>query len=354
MDSEHEHEVAVLQAVRTMVICKQPVPVPKAGELLVRVTHAGICGSDLHYFRHGGLGSFKTPLPMPMGHEPAGIVISSNGSCEFKEGDRVAIEPGCPCLTSKWSLLGKHNLCERGTFMGADNTPGCFSTYVCVKEIQLFKIPDNVDLDVASVCEPLSIALHTYKLCGNRTHDLINGSAIIFGAGPIGLGHLIILKAQGVRNVFVVDMLEYRRNLARELGASAVFATGAAFTTGRSLLKKCELVIDCAGTVESFDDCLRAAAVNGTLALVGIPEVDFLNFNPHQARIKELVIINVRRSNQCLETCLRMLSESPEIAKQCKRLISHEMPLKDIQRAFEMASEYEGCMKILIRPDMTE
>jgi L-iditol 2-dehydrogenase len=342
-----EHEVAVLQHVRKMVVKKEPIPQPKADELVIRVTHAGICGSDLHYFRHGGLGSFMTPLPMPMGHEPAGIVLNANGVPGFKEGDRVAVEPGCPCLSSKFSLLGKHNLCERGTFMGAENAPGCFSTYICVNKIQLSKVPENVDLNLACVAEPLAIAVHTYKLCGARTHDLINGSAVVFGAGAIGLGHLIILKAQGVREVFVVDPLEYRRRLAIDLGATAVFASGS------ELGKKCEMVIDCAGTNESFDSCIRAAAVNGVLALVGIPEADFLHFNPHQARIKELLIVNVRRSNQTLDTCLQILSDLPEVASKCKRLISHEFPLKDIQHAFELASDYaDGCMKIIIRPDM--
>lgn len=343
-----EHEVAVLKDVREMIVRKEPMPQPNTDELLVRMTHAGICGSDLHYFRHGGLGSFKTALPMPIGHEPAGIVVDANGVPEFKAGDRVAVEPGCPCLTSKFSLLGKHNLCERGTFMGAENTPGCFSTYICVHKIQLYKVPDNVDLDLACVAEPLAIALHTYKLCGGRTHDLIDGSAVIFGAGAIGLGHLIILKAQGVREVYVVDPLAYRTNLALELGATAVFKHGDEL--GK---KKCQLVVDCAGTVESFEASIRAAAVSGVLALVGIPEVDFLQFNPHQARIKELLIINVRRSNQTLDTCLKILSELPAVASKCKRLISHEFPLKDIQGAFQLASDYaDECMKIIIRPDL--
>lgn len=342
-----EHDVAVLQDVRKMLVRKEPLPQPKADEVLIQVTHAGICGSDLHYFRHGGLGSFKTPLPMPMGHEPAGVVINANGVSEFNPGDRVAIEPGCPCLSSKFSLLGKHNLCERGTFMGANNTPGCFSTYICVNKIQVYKVPENVDLDLACVAEPLAIAVHTYKLCGGRTHDLIDGSAVIFGAGAIGLGHLIILKAQGVREVFVVDPLEYRQNLALELGATAVFGHSS------ELGKKCELVIDCAGTLDSFDAGIRAAAVNGILALVGIPEVDFLHYNPHLARVKELLILNVRRSNQTLDACLTILSDLPEVASKCKRLISHEFPLSKIQHAFELASDYAGeCVKIVIRPDL--
>ena len=113
-----EQDIAVLQDIRTVVVRKEEVPVPKPNELLIRITHAGICGSDLHYFRHGGLGSFKAPLPMYLGHEPAGVVVDPNGSADFKSGDRVAVEPGCPCLDSKWSMRGKHNLCEKGTFMG--------------------------------------------------------------------------------------------------------------------------------------------------------------------------------------------------------------------------------------------
>lgn len=91
-----DQEIAVLQDVRKIVVRREVKPSPKAGELLVRITHAGICGSDLHYFRHGGLGSFRAKLPMYMGHEPAGIVVDPNGVKGFSAGDRVAIEPGCP------------------------------------------------------------------------------------------------------------------------------------------------------------------------------------------------------------------------------------------------------------------
>jgi len=339
------NKIAVLESVGRMAVREEPIPVPKDGEMLVRITHAGLCGSDLHYFRHGGLGSFKQPLPMYMGHEPAGIVVDSNGVNGFEAGDRVAIEPGCPCLTSKWSLAGKHNLCEKGTFMGAGDTPGCFAIYACVKAIQVFKIPSNVDSALASLCEPLGVALHTYKLCGSRTLDLIDGSAVIFGGGAIGLCHLIILKSRGVRDVYVVEKVPYRRALAKSLGASEVYAWEDYKKVG-----KCELVIDCAGTTESFDACVRVAAVNGTLALVGIPEVDSIDYNPHQARTKELCILNVRRSNQCLNTCMRLLSGSPEVKDACSKLITHEMPLDDIQDAFEMASEYRDCVKIIIKP----
>ncbi len=349
-----QNNIALLTDVGKMEIHEVDIPIPKEGELLIRITHAGICGSDLHYFRHGGLGSFKTKLPMYMGHEPSGIIVNSNNIEGFSIGDRVAIEPGCPCLYSKWSLRGKHNLCEKGTFMGANKTPGCFANFVCVNKIQVFKIPDSVDLSLACVCEPLSVALHTYKLCNTKNIDLINGNVVIYGAGSIGLCHLIILKSQGINNIYIIDNIKFRRDIAISLGAKKAFTWEESVNKIKELTcnQGCELAIDCAGTLESFNSCVQISSINGTVALVGIPEIDFLNFNPHQARTKEISIINVRRSNQCLETCLKLLSENKYVAESCKKLITHEIPLKNIQHAFEIASEYIDCVKIIIKPEI--
>ena len=348
------NNIALLSNVGKMKIHKMDIPTPKEGELLIRITDAGICGSDLHYFRNGGLGSFKTELPMYMGHEPSGIVVNPNNIPGFSIGDRVAIEPGCPCLDSKWSLRGKHNLCDKGTFMGTNKTPGCFANFVCVNKIQVFKVPDSVDLSLACVCEPLAVALHTYKLCSTKITELIDGNVVIYGAGSIGLCHLIILKSQGIKNIFIVDDIKFRRDIAISLGAKHAFLWKDSVNKIKELTNNqgCELVIDCAGTLESFNSCVNISSINGTVALVGIPEVDFLNFNPHKARTKEISIINVRRSNQCLETCLKLLDENKYIAESCKKIITHKIPLKNIQEAFEIASEYKDCIKIVIKPEI--
>ena len=347
------NRIALLTNPGKLEIKTEPIPIPKIGQLLIKIVYAGICGSDLHYFRHGGLGSFKTPLPMYMGHEPAGIVVDANNVKGFNNGDRVAIEPGCPCLTSKWSLMGKHNLCTEGTFMGANKTPGCFATFVCVNSIQVFKVPDSIDLSLATLCEPLAVALHTFKLCNIKNENIFGGSAVIFGSGSIGLCQLIILKSHGIKNIYVVDNLEYRRKIATSLGAKKTFTWDESIDCIKKLTNYngCELVIDCAGTTESFNSSIKVSAINGVLALVGIPEVDHLEFNAHQARTKELLIINVRRSNQCLEECLKLIEESPSITKDCEQIITHKMPLENIQSAFEMASSYDDCVKILIEPE---
>ena len=149
-----KNRVAKLTQIRKIEIFEEDIPLLREGQILVAMKSVGICGSDMHYFKEGGLGSFKNPLPMYMGHEPSGVIVDANGSTKFKEGDRVAVEPGMPCVTSYWSMKGKHNLCEKSTFMGA-NAQGAFSDYVIVEELQLVKIPDSMSFNLASLLEPL-------------------------------------------------------------------------------------------------------------------------------------------------------------------------------------------------------
>ncbi|CAE7507160.1 tdh [Symbiodinium natans] len=349
------NRLAVLEDVGRMALVKEEVPVPLEGEVLVRITHAGLCGSDLHYFRHGGLGSFKTPLPMYMGHEPAGVIADANKCSGWSIGDRVAVIPLCPCLSSKMSMRGKQHLCESGTFMGAGKTRGCFADFVCVSTLQLVRVPSHVPLELAMMTEPLSVALHSLKLSQAAMFDALDGDVCILGAGAIGLCHLLLLKHVGARRVHVVEPINGRREMALRLGASsAVPSEGCTAQLKQNLGKGCELVFDCAGTEQSFQVALQVASSAALVVLVGIPEVDYLQYNPHVARIKELTILNARRANQTLAACLELLSMSAQLREGCLKMLTHRMPLSNIQMAFEMASSYQdGVIKAALLPEVT-
>ena len=329
-----KNRVAKLVEIQRIEIFEEELPKLQPGQILVAMKSVGICGSDMHYFKEGGLGSFKTPLPMYMGHEPAGQVIDANGSLKFKEGDRVAVEPGMPCITSFWSLKGKHNLCDKGTFMGA-NAQGAFADYVIVEELQLVKIPDSMSYDLASLMEPLGVCLHTANLIEPKFIE----SATIFGAGPIGLSMFSILKKMGLKNIFMVDKLKYRVDFAKKFGATD------AFLLSDDWIKKIKsqtenlgttLAIDTGGTTDSIDGCINVAAVNGRVALIGIPEADWVSYNPHRMRSKELTIKNVRRSNQTLDDCVINYSEDSEM----EQIITHKYEFENIQQAFELVAQY--------------
>ena len=329
-----KNRVAKLTQIRKIEIFEEEISKLKKGQILVAMKSVGICGSDMHYFKEGGLGSFKNPLPMYMGHEPAGIIVDSNGSEKFKEGDRVAVEPGMPCVTSYWSMKGKHNLCDKGTFMGA-NAQGAFSDYVIVEELQLVKIPDNMSYNLASLLEPLGVCLHTANLIEPKFTE----SATIFGAGPIGLCMYSILEKAGVKDIFMVDKLPYRVKFAKEFGVSESFLLSDNYDKKIKELTNgmgTTMAIDTGGTVESIDGCINVSSVNGKVALIGIPEADFVNYNPHRMRSKELTIKNVRRSNQTLDDCVKHYTGDKNIEK----IISHEFKFEDIQKSFDLVADY--------------
>jgi L-iditol 2-dehydrogenase len=339
-----KNKVAKLTQIRKIEIFEEEIPKLQKGQILVAMKSVGICGSDMHYFKEGGLGSFKNPLPMYMGHEPSGIIVDSNGSEKFKEGDRVAVEPGMPCVTSYWSMKGKHNLCDKGTFMGA-NAQGAFSDYVIVEELQLVKIPDNMSYNLASLLEPLGVCLHTANLIEPKFTE----SATIFGAGPIGLCMYSILKKAGVRDIFMVDKLPYRVKFAKEFGASESFLLADNYNKKIKELTHgmgTTMAIDTGGTAESIDGCINVSSVNGKVALIGIPESDFVNYNPHRMRTKELTIKNVRRSNQTLDDCVKHYTGDNNIEK----IISHEFNFEDIQKAFDLVANYgDQVLKCIIK-----
>jgi len=343
-----KNRVAKLTAVRRMDIFIEDVPEPTDEEMLIQVAAAGICGSDLHYFRHGGLGSFKQPLPMRMGHEPAGIVVDPNGHTEFAVGDRVAIEPGRPCLTSPWSLRGRHNLCKEGSFMGAQGQPGCFSDFVCVTPFQCCKLPETISFEGAALLEPIAVALHAVSLVEAKFTDVV----AIYGGGTIGLCCYLILRRHGIQMIYIVDRVKDRRDFAHSFGATDAFPFEDAVARLRERTggKGCSLVLDTAGDDASFEACLQCAAVGARIGLLAIPEADHLAYNPHQARTKEVRIINVHRSTLLLREAVGLFSDV-SASEKLERLVTHRMPLADVGAAFDMASGYmKGVIKIMLQP----
>ena len=294
-------------------------------EVLVEIKAAGICGSDLHYYRHGGLGSFKASMPMHVGHEPAGIIIKSNSKI-FNVNDRVAIEPANPDLSDEWCLNGRHNLAS-GTFMGA-NSEGCMTNYMLVHENQCVNIPDNMSYEAASLLEPIAVALHAI----NRGKITYRDSVSIVGVGAIGLCILLCLKKIGVKNVQCVDPLDYRRKKALELGANKIISS-ADFRK----LDKTNVSIDACGNDESINISTNLCEVGGRLLIVGIPESDYISINPHILRTREIDILNIRRSDRTLHDSLTLFADTPELLES---LITHKFKLKDCNKAFQIASSY--------------
>lgn len=330
-----KNRVARLVELRKIQLFKESLPSLKKDEVLVAIKSVGICGSDIHYFLEGGLGSFKQKLPMEMGHEPAGVVADSTVPEEFKKGDRVVIEPGKACFLCDFCMKGKQNLCRNVTFMGA-NAPGALADYVIVHKSQIAKIPKNMSYEMAALLEPLGIGLHAMNLLRPKNTE----SAVIFGCGPIGLCLMKILQKAGMKEIYMVDTLPYRVKFATKMGATGAYLLPKAVSEIKRLTNNqgTTYAFDAAGTQESITACGDLVSIGGTIGLIGIPTNDLLDYNPHRLRVKEVRIQNVRRSNQTMHDCLKLFSGDNEIEK----IVTHSFDLKDVQKGFDLVSKYAG------------
>jgi len=317
-------KVAKLVAPGKMELFEEPRPeLRNVGEILIQPRFVGICGTDLHYFRHGGLGTHMQDLPMSIGHEVSGTVIESLSE-DLKTGDNLAIEPGLSCGNCKYCESGMQNLCQSPRFIGS-NVEGAFSEWMVVDEKQAFRIPESMSLADAVMIEPLSVAIHAVR----RSRLQLGDSVAIYGVGPIGLLILQVCKAMGCGKSYVYDKLDYRASFAGRFGADPI---------DREAPPTVDIAFDAAGAQETIDLCFRGADKGGTVVLVGVPETDFVRYNPHISRIKELNVYNCRRANRALSLALELfLSDKVSF----KGMVTHMFSLEKIQEAFETAADYQ-------------
>ena len=325
--------VAKIVGKEKVEIFEEEIPALKTGEVLVKLEAVGICGSDLHFFRHCGLGSFPSPLPIDIGHEASGTVVDGDG---FPAGSQVAIEPGQNCGKCHYCTRGLFHLCVSTKFMGA-NDVGMFRDYAVVKAQQLMKI--SCPHVRAAMLEPIGVAMHAVDLV---RCDLGEWAAVV-GSGTIGLCLLSVLKKRGCY-VVILDPLKYRLDFADTLGVDGTLINNESSDI-KPIKNKFSVVFDAVGSQDSLNKSIMLAAPGAQVCVVGIPEVDLLTINPHQMRIKELSIRSSRRSNQKLEKAYSIYRDDSSL----DTFATHRFHLSEIQKAFEVSSSYsDGVIKTMI------
>ncbi|HWE86172.1 MAG TPA: galactitol-1-phosphate 5-dehydrogenase [Terracidiphilus sp.] len=252
-------------------IAERPQPSPGPGEVLVRIAACGICGSDVHGF--DGSSGRRIP-PLVMGHEAAGTVAETGpGVGNFRPGDRVTFDSTIYCGQCPFCLRGDLNLCDRrevvGVSCGDYRRDGAFADYVAVPERICYRLPDELSFAEAAMLEPVSVALHAVAVSHLRGGE----TALVIGAGMIGLLTLQAARAAGCRRVFVADIDPTRLRLAEDLGATEVLSS-----TGADLIRDCHELTAGAGVDIAFEAVGRnqtvAAAIDctrkgGTVTLIG-------------------------------------------------------------------------------------
>ncbi len=341
-------KVAVMEAIGKIVFEEREIPTPKPDEALVKLEYVGICGSDMHYFEHGRIGNFIVEPPFVLGHEAGGTVVSVGSEVKhLKPGDRVALEPGKTCGKCEFCRTGRYNLCPDVIFFATPPVDGVYQEYVAHEAALCFKLPDNVSTMEGALIEPLAVGFHAANQGGAHAGQ----TAVVFGAGCIGLMSMMALKAEGVSTVYVVDVVNSRLEKALELGATAVI-NGAAEDAVQALEKLtgghgADLVIECSGNEKAARQAIQMCKKGATIVMVGYTKTGELTLPMGMAMDKELTIRMVFRYRHIYPMAIEAVASG---RLNLKGIVSDIFELDDLQNAMERSiADKDNIIKAVIR-----
>lgn len=330
---EGKMKVAIMTDVAKVELTKRDIPSPKALEVLVRVEYVGVCGSDLHYYENGGIGPNIVKPPFVLGHEAGGTVVEVGADVKgLRVGDRVALEPGKTCGQCEFCKKGQYNLCPDVIFFATPPIDGVFQEYVAHEADLCFKIPDTMDTMEAALIEPLAVGFHAAKQ-GNAQLGM---TAVVTGAGCIGLVSMMALKSMGITKIIAVDVMQKRLDKALELAATDVI-NGKEQNTVEEVLKLTngrgpDLVIETAGTDITTRQAIEYCKKGGTIVLVGYSASGEITLPMSLALDKELTFKTVFRYRHIYPMAIEAVASG---RVNLKGIVTDVFSIDDIQDAMD-------------------
>ena len=326
-------KTAVMTGISQVEIQQRPIPVPADDEVLVKVEYVGICGSDLHYYESGRIGNFIVEPPFVLGHEAGGTGGEVGaGVKDLKVGDRVALEPGKTCGHCEHCKEGKYNLCEDVIFFATPPVDGVFQEYVAHEAGLCFRLPDNMSTMEGALIEPLAVGMHA----ANQGEAHLGQTAVVTGAGCIGLCTLLSLRAMGVSKIIVVDIMQKRLDKALELGADYVINGKEEDTVARIREltggKGADLGIETAGSQITASQLIQAAKKGSAIVFVGYSASGEMTLPIGMALDKELNFKTVFRYRNIYPMAIEAVSSG---RINIKNIVTDYFELDDIKNALD-------------------
>ncbi len=311
-------------------------------DVRIAIKTVGICGSDIHYYKHGKIGDFVVREPMVLGHEASGTVIEAGANVKgLKPGDRVCMEPGIPDSRSRATLLGMYNLDPEVRFWATPPIHGCLRETVVHPAMFTFKLPDNLGFDEGALIEPMAIGLHAATKAEIKPGD----TALVTGCGTIGLVTALAALSAGCSRVIITDVVAEKLELAKKYGITTVHsASGSVVETVKELTDGwgVDVIFEATGNEKVIMDIFTPLCPGGTVVLIGMPvgpaPVDIV-----AAQTKEANIKTIFRYAHMYPRAVALAS-SGKI--DLKPLVTDRFSFNDSIKAFEYASNP--------RPDMVK
>lgn len=344
-------QAATLFGPRDLRLVATTMPDLKPGMVRIAFGAGGICGSDMHYFRHARTGDFVVTSPLVLGHEIAGTVTAINGPADnLAIGERVAINPSRWCGRCRFCSAGRPNLCENIYFMGsASRTPhmqGGFATHVDVIPAQCVPVPAHVPFSAAALAEPLAVCLHAVARAG----PLTGASALVVGAGPIGLLTMLAARHAGASRIAMADIAQAPLAFAGRLGADEVIDLG----TDASALSKAiaasafDVVFEASGAPAALASALMAVRRGGIVVQIGNLPAGPLPLPGLAIMAREIELKGSFRFGVEFHEAVALIASG---AIDVSAIITASRPLSQAPEAFELALDRSRSMKVMLLPD---
>ena len=320
----------------------EPDPIPRDREVTLRITAVGLCGSDLHWYTHAGIGDAQLRAPLVLGHEFAAVIDSG-----VQAGQHVAVDPAIPCDRCSFCRNGHPNLCKNLVFAGHDTTDGALCEKMTWPQKCLYPLPEKLGTIEGAMLEPLGVAIHAVELSHLRKGMRVG----IFGCGPIGLLIVQLARLRGARQIIASDVLEHRLEAAQSMGAGKTVAAtsddAVAAMWAATNNNGVDIAFEAAGENEAVQAAIHAVRPGGQAMLIGIPATDETIFKASTARRKGLTIKLIRRMQHTYPQAMHLVHKG---FVDVKSLVTHRFGLGDFKKAFRAALNREG-IKVIIEPN---
>jgi L-iditol 2-dehydrogenase len=323
-------------------------PIVHPTDVLLKIEYVGVCGSDVHYYETGRIGSQVVQYPYQVGHECSATVMQTGPAVKgLHAGQSVAVEPALPCHHCDQCLSGRPHTCRTLKFLGCPGQiPGCLSEFLVMPAECCLPIDGKITLQQGVLCEPFAIGVYAVEQSALASQM----TAAILGAGPIGLSCLAAAGVQGARRVYMTEIIPERVAIAQQAGADWVGNPKSDDIVAKITSfhpEGLDVVYECAGQQETIDQALKLLKPGGTLLLIGIPREDKIYFCPDLMRRKEITVINVRRQNHCTQKAIDLVAEKKV---SIDYMITHTFDFEHTAEAFELVASYrDGVVKALIK-----
>ncbi len=332
---------ALLTGIRKINVVSVPdLTIVKSNEVKIKIVSIGVCGSDIHYYTEGKIGTQVVDYPFAVGHECSGIIEETGQEVtNVKPGDLVVIDPAVHCGYCDQCLAKRPHTCRNNRFLGCPGQlEGCLSEYIIMPAFTCFPVTGILNPVEAALIEPFSIGVYSVKQASVENDQ---SSIFIFGAGPIGLSILLKLLADGQINIGVAEPLEYRLKKAKEIGARYLinpYCDDVKQKITEHSESMIDIVFEASGEQDAVTNAIEVLNPGGKLVLVGIPPSAQYIFDMDLMRRKELTVINIRRQNNCVQEAINLVVEG---GVNLEEMVTHYFTLDETSKAFDTVAGYK-------------